>query len=339
MQTPLILLNRCIRGHLRDPLRYRGSLPGRRNGPFCTSTKWTLRSHLSFQGDRQTMTADKKGILYMIIASTSFSLMAVMVKLSGGRIPLFEQVFFRNLIMLLFGSVSLIRSNTSIRVAPSNRFPLFLRCLLGFLGVVAIFYANNHLSLADAQILQKLNPFFVILTAVLFLGERMTASRLVTILAGFIGAAIIINPTGNFNLFPSLVGISSALFAGLAYAMIRNLAGRVQGMVIIFWFSLFSFAASLPLMLLDFVPPTPTELGYLLMIGVFAAFGQFFITKSYLTTEASKVTLYDYTGVIVSPVLGFFIFSEGLKLNTLIGTLIIIGSGYLAARLKDNRKL
>lgn len=275
----------------------------------------------------------------MIIASTSFSLMSVMVKLSGGRIPLFEQVFFRNLIMLIFSGSVLLKSNTSIRVAPANRISLFFRCLLGFMGVISIFYANNHLPLADAQILQKLNPFFVILTAVLFLGERMTSRRLITILAGFIGAAVIINPSGNFNLFPSLVGVSSALFAGLAYAMIRNLSGRVQGMVIIFWFSLFSFMASAPLMLLNLVTPTGTELVYLIMIGVFAAFGQYFITRSYITTEASKVTLYDYTGVVVSPILGFFIFSEQLKLNTLIGTLIIIVSGYLAARLKDNRKL
>lgn len=285
------------------------------------------------------MTTDKKGILYMIIASTSFSLMSVMVKLSGGRIPLFEQVFFRNLVMLIFAGISLLKTGTSIRVAAPHRVSLFLRCLLGFLGVVTVFYANNHLPLADAQILQKLNPFFVILTAVLFLGERMTTRRLVTILAGFIGAAIIIDPSGNFNLFPSLVGVSSALFAGLAYAMIRNLSGRVQGMVIIFWFSLFSFIAAAPLMLLNFVSPTVTELFFLVMIGVFAAFGQYFITKSYITTEASKVTLYDYTGVVVSPILGFFIFSEQLKLNTLIGTIIIIASGYLAARLKDNRKL
>lgn len=285
------------------------------------------------------MTQDKKGILYMIIASTAFSLMAVMVKLSGGRIPLFEQVFFRNLVMLIFAGASLGISKTSIRVEKANRMSLFLRCLLGFLGVVTVFYANNHLPLADAQILQKLNPFFVILTAVLFLGERMTSRRLVTIMAGFIGAAVIINPTGNFNLFPSLVGVSSALFGGLAYAMIRNLAGRVQGMVIIFWFSLFSILASAPLLMLDLVSPTVTELFYLIMIGVFAAFGQYFITKSYITTEASKVTLYDYTGVVVSPILGFLIFNEQLKLNTLIGTLIIIASGYLSARLKDNQKL
>lgn len=275
----------------------------------------------------------------MITASSSFALMAMMVKLSGGRIPLFEQIFFRNLVMVFFAVWNLRKNHIPIRVAPGNRRPLFFRCFLGFLGVISVFYANNHLPLADAQILQKLNPFFVIIAAVLFLGERMSVPRFLTILGGFTGAVIVIDPTGNFNLFPSLVGVGSAFFGGTAYVLIRRLSGRVNGMVIIFWFSLFSVTASIPLMLLDPVLPTPRELFYLFMIGVFAAMGQYFITKAYITAEASKVTLFDYTGVILSPILGLLVFSEGLKLTTLVGTVIIITSGVIAARLKDNRKL
>lgn len=285
------------------------------------------------------MTDTKKGILFMIIASSSFAFMAAMVKLSGGRIPLFQQVFFRNLVMVIFAGWNLKKNSISIRVAKSNRKALFLRCLLGFLGVISVFYANNHLALADAKILQKLNPFFVSIAAVIFLGERMSLARLLTIVGGFIGAIIVINPTGNIDLFPSLVGVAAPLFGGLAYVLIRRLSGRVDGMVIIFWFSVFSIVATIPLMALDLVMPTPREFFYLMMIGVFAAMGQYFITKSYLTAEASKVTLYDYSGVILSPILGFLIFSEELKLTTAIGTLIIIISGIVAARLKDNKKL
>lgn len=285
------------------------------------------------------MTRDQQGMIYMIIASTSFAFMAMMVKLSGGRIPLLEQVFFRNFIMIFFALWQLRQQKLSIRVAPGDRLPLFLRCLLGFLGVVAIFYANNHLFLADAMILQKLNPFFVIIAAVLFLGERMSLPRLATIVGGFTGAVIVINPTGNFDLFPSLIGVAAALFGGLAYVIIRHLSGRVAGMVIIFWFSVFSLLAATPLMLADFVRPTPRELLYLLLIGLFAAGGQYFITKAFLISQASRVTLFDYVGVIISPILGFLVFSEALKPTTLIGTAVILVSGIIASQLRDNRKL
>lgn len=285
------------------------------------------------------MTNERNGILYMIIASASFAFMSLMVKLSGGTIPLFEQVFFRNLVMLAFSLWTMKQEGLSAAVDRPYRIPLFFRCLLGFLGVVSVFYANNHLPLADAQVLQKLNPFFVILAAVLFLGERMSLPRLLTILTGFAGAVIIINPTGNFNLTPSLIGVASALFGGLAYVLIRRLAGRVHGIVIIFWFSLLSSLASVPFMAAQFVWPTAAELLYLLLIGVFAALGQYFITRSYLTAQATRVTLFDYTGVILSPILGYVVFQEQLASRTILGTILIIGSGIAASLLKDNRKL
>lgn len=285
------------------------------------------------------MTNERQGMIAMIIASTAFSFMSLMVKLSGGSIPLFEQVFARNFVMVFFALWQLRRDQTSIKVAPPHRLALFMRSFLGFVSVVAIFYANNHLHLADAMILQKLNPFFVILAAVLFLGERLSAPRIATILTGFAGAAIVIAPTGSFDLIPALAAIGSALFAGMAYVLIRHLAGKVPGMVIIFWFSLFSSVAAAPLMAADFVVPTPRELVYLLLIGIFAAIGQYFVTKAFQISQASSVTLFDYTGVIISPILGFFAFAETLKASTLMGSAVILASGILAARLKDNRTL
>lgn len=276
----------------------------------------------------------KLGMIYMIIASISFAFMGVMVKLSGGRIPLYQQVFFRNFIMFLFASVVLWQKKLSIKVQPNNRWTLFLRCGLGLAGVFCVFFSNNHLPLADAQILQKLNPFFVILFAVILLGEALTLKKFILLLFGFLGALIIINPTGQFNLGPSLIGVLSALFGGLAYLMIRKLKGRVEGMVIIFYFSLFSILVTFPLMMSVYTAPRLMEWGYLLLIGVFAALGQLFITKAYLNARASDVTLFDYTGVIISPLLGFLIFQEKISLQTLVGMLIIIGAGLLASKEK-----
>lgn len=276
----------------------------------------------------------KLGIIYMIIASISFSTMAVMVKLSGGRIPLFQQVFFRNFIMLLFSIYELNKGAISIRVEKKNWLVLFLRCSLGFLGVISVFYANNHMNLSDAQILQKLNPFFVIIFAAILLGEELDLRKILTIMAGFIGATIIINPLGNFNLFPSFVGVLSAFFGAMAYLMIRRMKGRVNGMLIIFYFSLFSFIVSLPLMVKDYVKPNLKEWIFLILIGVFAALGQYFITKSYLNARASDVTLFDYSGVMVAPIYGYLIFNEALSLRSLVGMAIIIVAGYFASKEK-----
>ena len=295
-----------------------------------------------------------KAILSMMLSSASFVAMATMVKLSGSNIPLMQQVFFRNLVMLIFAGIVIHQQGISLRVKPVHRPVLAIRCIFGFLGVICVFYASNHLYLADAQILQKLNPFFVMFWAVTLLKESVNWQRILSIILGFIGAVIVINPTGNLELahidnsailggssfsliFPFLVGIASAFFGGTAYAMVGKLAGSIKGMVIIFYFSLFSMICSAFFIPFHWVSPNFESWIYLILIGVFAASGQYFLTKAYLSGKASSVTVFDYTGVILSPLVGMIIFGENLKLTTLIGMAVIIGSGIWAISLNKRK--
>ncbi len=290
-----------------------------------------------------------KAMLAMLISSTSFAMMAAMIKMSGmsGQgVPLFQQLFFRNFVMLFFIFFLMRRKNISFSVPKGQRFTLFLRCFFGYLGMCCVFYANNHLHLADAQILQKLNPFFVTIFAILFLKEGLSGKRLLLLLLGFIGAAIVIQPQGEFkDVLPALIGVLSALFGGLAYVMVGRMAGKVNGMVIILSFSIFSTIAVIPHMVNNYIIPTPLQLLQLILIGVFAAGGQYFITLAYTSSKASNVTLFDYAGVVISPILGLIFFGEYLKTTTLIGMIIIIGSGYMASLLskqedrRDDKKM
>ena len=256
--------------------------------------------------------------------------------------------------MLIFACVVIHKENISLRVKKVHRPFLTVRCVFGFFGVISVFYASNHLYLADAQILQKLNPFFVMFWAVTLLKERVSWQRILSILLGFLGAVIVINPTGNLELahidnspilgggnfsliFPFLVGIASAFFGGTAYAMVGKLAGAIEGMVIIFYFSLFSMICSVMFIPFQWVSPDPMSWIYLILIGVFAASGQYFLTKAYLSGKASSVTVFDYTGVILSPLVGMIIFGENLKLTTLIGMAVIIGSGIWAISLNKSK--
>lgn len=277
------------------------------------------------------------GIFAMITASVCFAMMSVMVKLSGGRIPLFQQVFFRNIVMIFFAAITLYAQKISIKVDRMYVFRLALRCLFGFLGVVSLFYANNHLYLADAQILQKTNPLFVAIFAIFILKETPTFRRSLTLIGGFIGAIIIINPTADFHdIEASIIGISSALFGAIAYTMVGKMSGHVDKMVIIFYFSLFSSLASIVPMSRVYVHPTGTEWIFLILIGIFAAGGQYFITKAYTVGKASNVAMFDYTGVIISPILGFVIFNESISPRMIIGMILIVTCGYLSTRIKES---
>ncbi|MDO5717849.1 MAG: DMT family transporter [Tissierellia bacterium] len=274
-----------------------------------------------------------KGILSLIASTASFACMGAMVKMTGGNIPLMEQVFFRNLVMVFIAAIWVKKHDALFFGHKGNRHLLLLRSTFGFLGVITTFYATNNLYLGDAQSLLKLSPFAVTIMAVIFLKEKITRIRVIALISAFVGALIIINPQFNSRLFPSLIAVAAAFCAGTAYVFVSYISrkpNKEAGFTIIFFFSAFSCIMSLPFMLYVFVKPTLLQLVQLLFIGIFAAMGQYFVTKAYSLTDASAISIFDYVGVIIATVLGRLVFGESLKTTSYIGMIIIIGSGLIS---------
>lgn len=268
----------------------------------------------------------------MILSSLSFALMSAMVKLSGGRIPLMQQVFFRNLLIGIASFFILRREGKPLLGKPENRKLLFTRSLFGYLGVLAVFYSNSHMLLGDAQTLMKTTPFFTTLIAVLFLKERMTKTKAISLTLAFIGTVVVVRPEFSSSVIPAVVALLGALFAASAYTSIRALENREDVLTIIFFFSLFSCVVSLPFLIANFVVPTPREWLILLLIGVFAAGGQYFVTSAYTYAPASEVSIFDYSGIIFAPLLGWLLFREVLEPLSYLGMAMIVASGWVAFR-------
>ena len=74
----------------------------------------------------------------------------------------------------------------------------------------------------------------------------------------------------------------------------------------------------------NYVPMTVTQLGTLLMAGLFAAGGQFTITAAYSYAPAGKISIFDYSQIIFATLLGFFLFGEIPDKYSFIGYGLII---------------
>lgn len=115
----------------------------------------------------------KLAIFLMILSALSFSLMQMSVKISGKSIPVMQQVFSRNLIIMIISIIVLLKNKESFLPNKESIIPLILRSLFGFLGVVASFYAFNNMILADASILQNTSPFWATFFAFLIIKEKI----------------------------------------------------------------------------------------------------------------------------------------------------------------------
>ena len=267
-----------------------------------------------------------KGILFMLISSLGFSFMAVSIKYVSD-IPLFEKIFFRNLVSLFVALWGLrhMKSFGVLLGQKGNRRYLIGRSVAGLLGVVTNFYAIAHLPLANANILNKLSPFVVLFLSAYFLKERLRKIQVAGFFVSFLGVMLIIKPTLDFDILPSLSALASAVCAGAAYTFVRALGNRKENpSTIVFVFSLISVLGIFPFMMADFVVPTFKEFLILLSIGVFATFGQFGLTYAYKYSKASEVSIYTYSSIIFTVILGFVFFGEIPDILTVIGGTIVI---------------
>ena len=266
------------------------------------------------------------GIIYIICSAFFFALMNMLVRMAGD-LPSVQKSFFRNLIAFFFAFMIMRKNGIPFGCKKENRLSLLLRATFGTLGVLCNFYAVDHLVLADASVLNKMSPFFAILFSYIILKEKITIRQGAVVVVAFLGSLLVIKPTfANMALVPSVIGLMGGLFAGAAYTYVRKLTTNGEkGPMVVCFFSGFSCVVLLPFLIFDYHPMTAAQLVILLLAGLAAAGGQFTITAAYSYAPAREISVYDYSQIIFSAVIGFFVFGQVPDVLSWIGYAVIVG--------------
>ena len=269
-----------------------------------------------------------KGIIYIVVAAFGFSVMSLFVKLAGD-LPAFQKAFFRNFIALIFITVMMLREDIGFAPKKENIPGLLGRSLCGTLGLLCNFYALGTLNLSDANMLNKLSPFFAIIFSIFLLREKPTAAQVLGVAVAFGGSLLIIKPGfADAQLIPALAGVLGGLGAGAAYTFVRKLGKKGENSKrIVFYFSAFSCLFCLPFLIVQYKAMTFLQTLYLIFAGTFACVGQLGITKAYLCAPAKEISVYDYTQVIFAALLGFFVFGDLPDIWSVLGYILICGAG------------
>ena len=265
------------------------------------------------------------GIFYIVLAGFCFSLMTFFVR-KAGNLPTMEKAFFRNAVAVVVAAVTLARSPEGFRMKKGSAPDIFGRCLFGTTGMVCNFYAIDHLALADANMLNKLSPFFAIIMSAIILKEKPKKIEWVAVAVAMAGTLFVVKPSFNIQFFYGLVGVYGGFGAGLAYTFVHRLGSRGErGSLIVFCFSVFSCLFTLPFMVVSFVPMTVKQLLIMLLAGISATGGQFCITTAYTKAAARDISVFDYSQIIFAALIGFFFLDELPDVLSFIGYTLIIG--------------
>ncbi len=273
----------------------------------------------------------------MIISTSAFAVMQILIAATADTIPLFEQIFFRNIFGCI-GSFVVIKKAGNVKLfgTGENKALLLLRSFFGFLAVVAMFFAVRSGNPGDIALITRLSPFIVIIGAAVFLKEKITKAQIIGLIVATVGCYITANPSYTSDFLPIVAAVFNVVCAGSAYIIIGKLKGRENPHVIVFTFALFTSIIAIFLMIPEFVIPSLEDLILLIGISIMAYIGQVGLTLSYTNAKASDVSIFNYLGIPVAMVLGYLFLSQPIKSTTLIGSLFVVGSSLIILLSKDS---
>jgi drug/metabolite transporter (DMT)-like permease len=213
------------------------------------------------------------------------------------------------------------------------------RSLLGTSGAYLFVLALSLAPVADVVALSFSRAIFIVVLAVLVLGESVGWRRWSACLVGFIGVVVMVRPGfGELNL--GLVAAAGDAVLSAAVALTLKSLGRTERpQTVVFYFGLFSaLFSSIPAVVV-WRDPGVEGWTLLALAGVLATCGQIAITRAWTEGEASILAPLAYAQLVVSGALAYVFFRETPDALALLGAAIIVASTlYIALREARLRK-
>ncbi len=279
-----------------------------------------------------SLSANQRGALWLLLSAATFAAMSGFSKNLGGMgIHAFQIAFFRS----VFGLLPLLPFIVGKNGAPlrTGR-PLiyFFRCAIGITSLMANFYSMTALPLATAAALSFTRPLFLVILAILFLGETVGWRRGLATLTGFGGVIVLLHPGTAMaqNNSISMDGAASAVYAAFSMAvvllLVKKLSNTEHPVTLLFWFSLTSVLGTAGPAVLVWHDPIPMQWGELVAVGLLGSMAQYAIFRAYQIGEASVVGPVDNSQMIWAGLIGSLFFGEVPDGFTAAGVLLILAS-------------
>jgi len=280
-----------------------------------------------------------KGTALMVTACAFFCVMASLVKLvthvNAFKIGLWRFVVGMGLLGMaaMFGVIQLKFHNWRL---------LFVRGLLGGIGIVITYFAIINLGMSKGVVLVSTYPVFAYIFSITLLKEKPSVVSALSILTAFVGICFVAG--GNNGVarifdgfgFYEILAVSVGLIGGVVIVTIRKLHETDSSYAIYFSQCAIGFwIAVLP----SNIQTSQVDLRdglILLLIGVTATIGQLMMTQSYKHLPVRIGATLAMLEPMFCYFVGMTLFGEPFSAKSIIGTLLIIGS-CVAVILRDGR--
>jgi drug/metabolite transporter (DMT)-like permease len=276
--------------------------------------------------------ATVRAMLWMAVSGVLFILLNTVLRMMAQQLDPFQTQFLRYLFGVLVMLPFILRSGLA-SYRPNGIAGQLWRGVVHTAGLLVWFVAVPHVPLAEMTALGFTYPIFIMLGAMVFLGERMVAARWGAALAGFAGVLVVVWPqlSGAAGSY-SLVMLASAPLFAASFLITKALTRRDSAQVIVVWQSITVSLFSLPFALLHWTWPSAAQWGWFLLAGMLGTAGHLCLTRAFGLADMSVTQPIKFLELLWASLLGLLVWGDVPGPATLLGGGIIFASTSWIAR-------
>ena len=213
-----------------------------------------------------------------------------------------------------------------------------LRSSSGLISMMIYFYAASILNISVVTALSFTAPLFTTIFAIYFFKDRPSRHQIFALFIGFVGVMIVVQPgTAAFNPV-SLIMILSGISWAVSGIVIKKLSQTEPAYVTTFYMTLFMMIFSAPIAFYEWKPITNEQYLWIFGIAIASNLLQFSLAKALSLADFSVILPFDFTRLIFTSGIAYFLFHEKMPLPALLGSVVILAAAFYSG-LNERRKV
>jgi drug/metabolite transporter (DMT)-like permease len=266
------------------------------------------------------------GVALAILGNFLFTSSDAIVKGLTARYPVFQIIVMQVTFACIPVGAMMLREGTFRRMRVRHPVLVFLRGLFAGLGTVFGFYAFSVLPLADVYSIAFCAPLVVTLASIPILGEKVGRHRFAAVLLGFAGILVMVRPGATPLSLGHAAAFGSVFTSAGVVLIMRRIAREEQRGVMVSAVMLGLLAVSIPGTIMLGRLPAWTDVGLAALAGMIMGTAQFVALEALRRAPAASVAPMQYTMLVWALLYGVTFFGDPLKLNVVLGAIIVIAS-------------
>lgn len=271
-----------------------------------------------------------RGIGLILLGSVFFSGADVVAKYLAATTPASQIVWLRYAVFAAIMLLAAIPGGLG-RLRPKRMGMQILRGAAVTVSSIIFVSSLKYLPIADATATSFVAPLFVTALSIPILGEKVGWRRWTATAVGLLGVLIVVRPGGSEFQPASILPVLSAATWAFSLIVTRMMSATENPVTTLAWSAVVGFLLLSLLQPLDWQPLSASALGLGLFIGVTSTIGHWFVILAFRHADASLLAPFSYVQLLWASVFGFFLFAVLPDLFTLLGSVIIAGSGLYTA--------